>query len=395
MQESIRAVGKCRYLGLVLTIITGLLPASCGTDNNPPAAPPVRPNRPPVIIRLYQNPDRVLRNHRISVVAVTQDPDRDLLGHIWTSDRGTFPAGYGFSIVTWLSPEEPGPSTLYLSVTDREFTVSDSMIVETSELDPPTGMTFVLGPSVADLYWERSPDENIDHWKGYEISMTPSPINSIPEEERHLHRLALLEGGNRQFRRGGLSRGTLYYFSVSSVRGWGAWIESEGRWETEERSGPGPEVVLSPRPEWNAFTTELAHPGGSFALDLSAGTVHPIDVYNPSEVSDRDLYFGTSDPMDGRGPVWMKSVSLLANRNEAWSDRVVRFKLLGYDWSVNTTTGDGWMEQVPVERDLVYAVLLPEGNYAKIQITGVEGGHPYRQIQLRWAYQTIPDFPAF
>ncbi len=395
MLERTRAAIGCRSPVSVLLLLFGLLPVSCGSDSNPPGTIPTPPNRPPQIIRLYHSPDRVLRNHRVDAIAVTYDPDGDRLGHIWTANRGSFPAGFGQRTVTWLSPEEPGLSTLYLSVTDREFTVGDSMVVVTSDLAPPTGMDFVLGPSIADLLWDRSPDENVDHWRGYEIYMSPSPIHSIPEGEHHRYRVALVETGNRWFRRGGLARGTLYYFSAGSLRGWGRWMETEGRWETEERSGPGPEVVLSPRPEWPAFTTELAHPGGPLAIDMSAGAVRPLDVHDASGLSDRDLYFGTSDPMDGPGPVWMKSVSLLANRNEVWSGRVVRFKSLGEDWNINTTTDDGWEEQVPVVVGRVYAALLPEGNYAKIQITSLEGAHPNRLTQLRWAYQTIPDFPVF
>lgn len=383
----IRCSGAC-----LLAAASGLLLASCGDDAQPKKPPG---NRPPVISRVYHDPPRVLRNHRVSAIAVTSDPDNDLLGHIWTADRGVFPAGYGLRVVPWISPQDHGTSTLRVSVSDGEFTVRDSVVIETMDLDPPGGLSFIAGSSVVDLAWERGPDEGVDHWTGYEVFMAQVPISSIPEEDLGRHRVGFVQGAIRQYRRGGLTRGTLYHFAIGSLRGWGAWIEDGERWEIEERSGPGQEVVLSPRPEWPAHITEFGHPGGSFALNLSAGSVRRLDVHDPSVVAERDLYFGTADPMDGPGPIWMKSVSLLANRHEGWSERVVRLKLLGNDWSVNTTTDDGWSEQIAVDIGLVYAVLLPEGNFAKIQITSIVGAHPYRQIQLQWAYQTIPGFPVF
>jgi len=285
---------------------------------------------------------------------------------------------------------------LYLSVTDGEFTVRDSMVVELADLLPPGSLGFVLGSSVVDLAWDASPDEGMDHWRGYEVYMAPVPMSSIPEGELIRYRMAFVPDQIQELRRGGLTRGTLYYFAVGSLRGWGVWMENEQRWEMEERSGPGPEVVLSPRPEWlHLGVTELANPGGKVALDLSAGAIRPLDVQDPSGVADRDLYFGTSDPMDGPGPLRMKSISLLANRHEGWSERVVRFKLLGDDWNVSTTSDEGWLEEISVEIAKVYAVLLPEGNYAKIRITEIARSYPYRQMQLQWAYQTVPDLPVF
>jgi hypothetical protein len=122
-------------------------------------------------------------------------------------------------------------------------------------------------------------------------------------------------------------------------------------------------------------------------------------AFRPDEPSIRDqidLYIGTTDPEDGPGRLMFKSPDQLAYRHPDWADRNVQLKWLGDTWFIPETDSSGFAASVPLENKNVIAVLLPDGHFAKFQVTdSLKTAYPYRQIQYRWAYQTIPGYPRF
>lgn len=208
----------------------------------------------------------------------------------------------------------------------------------------------------------------------------------IPPDSLDVLQVATVPDTGHTYRAFRLLLGVRYYYCVRCVRSWDG---------TTEYSGLSSEVDLAPRPSGNLVLWEEALPTGGTCVSLAKGEVLPLDPSDPSGIADRDLYFGTSDSLDGAGTLRLKSVSLLANRNPAWAGRRIKLKAIGTNWNVNTTSDTLWTDHATVVVGEVYAILLPEGNYAKVQVTSVVGVYPRRQIQLQWAYQLIPGYARF
>jgi hypothetical protein len=330
----------------------------------------------------------------VDAAASARDSDDQILRYFWSATRGSFPLGSHWSSVSWFSPDDPGLDSLTVHVTDSHDTVSASVAIVVQSVAAPTVLIASAGTSIADLRWTASPDDGSDAWQGYEIFAATRSFERIPPDSVSAYRIAgpITESS---FRASGLMRGTIYYFRVGALRAW------EGR---EERSSLTPEIDLAPRAEWTKQLQEVQNPAGGLAIDLSSGEVRPLD---PADVSGnavfaRDLYFGTSDPLDGPGPASapatprIKSVSLLANRNAEWARHRVWLKRLGSDWSVSTVSDDGWGEQADLEHGAVYAVKTPEGNFSKLLVADLPVAiSPYRQLTMKWAFQSIPGYPRF
>jgi len=249
----------------------------------------------------------------------------------------------------------------------------------------------MAGASIIDLRWKASQDDGAEGWRGYEVYQSTRSFAGIPAESLDAYRITPEPQLSNSFRAAGLVRGHIYWFRVGSVRGW------EGR---TERSPLTAEADAAPRPEWNKQVQEIGNPSGVQGIDLSSGEVRRLDPADASALAAFDLYFGTTDPFDGPGPPGslagprLKSVSELANRNPAWAARVVQIKYLGTNWEVPAIVDDGWSREVDLFEGAVYAVKTPEGNYAKILVSSLTGEvSPYRQLSLKWAYQTVRGYP--
>lgn len=378
-------------------LVLGLMLAGCGGDDGPGTQPPT--NALPQITSVTATPRRTLTHMQVRAIAVARDADHVLLRYSWSATRGGFPLSMAQSSVSWLSPDEPGLDSLTVYVTDMHDTVSASVPVLVESVEPPSSLVAAIGTSIADLRWTVSSDEAPDStWQGYEVFAATRSLGSIPRDSLSAYRIAG-PVTTSSYRASGLSRGTIYHFGVGSLRAWGP---PDNR--REERSPLAPEIDIAPRAEWTKQLQEVRNPAGGLALDLSAGEVRAL---NPADVSGngvyaRDLYFGTSDSLDGPGPAGnpakprIKSVSLLANRNAEWARHRVRVKRLGSDWTVSTVSDDGWGEEADLELGAVYAVKTSEGNYAKLLVADLPTAvSPYRQLTVKWAYQSIPGYPRF
>ena len=361
----------------------------CGGDSS--THPPVINNNPPVIERMYTIPPRVHAAEEVTVLANITDADNDRLTFRWTCTRGTLPDGNVQGSTTWQTPSTRGRDTLRVRVADAADTVIGFLTVDLLLPGAPPRVTLINASSLLEVHWDRSLDQGINGWQGYEIfvadhslaglsdeQVLPFRLRDTPFNEPSLAlRISRLRDGTS------LRVGTKYFVHLRSLRSF------EGM---TERSEPSVEVNGSPRPEWvQAQFTELNHRLGASALDLSTGRMLSLDPADASGIASRDLY------LDGGidGALELRSVSRLSEVNPAWSARAAQIKPLGEDWEVSTTTDDGWSDAVEIQEDGVYAIKLPEGNYAKVRVADITGFAPNRQIQVVWAYQTIPSYPSF
>jgi hypothetical protein len=377
----------------LLLVFPAILLAGCGGGDS--TKPPETPNSLQLrSIRVFT--PRVLTHMPAEVVVSVRAPAGAVLWYSWSATRGTFPTGAGAASVAWMSPDDPGLDTLTVRVTDRHDSMTASVSVNVATVAPPSGVTVLAGGSIADLGWTPSPDEPLPAWAGYEVYSSTRSLENVPTDSLPAYRIAGPVTGN-SFRASGLRSGRIYYYRVGALRAWA--VQEEQR---EERSPLTPQLDMAPRPEWTQQLREVRNPAGGLAIDLSAGEARPLDPADASGVYARDLYFGTSDPLDGPGPAAtpatprLKSIALLANRDPGWARQHVFIKRLGSDWNVSTVSDNGWAEEVDLEQDAVYAVKTPEGNFAKLQVADLTGlVSPYRQLAVRWAYQTIPGYPHF
>ena len=351
--------------------------------------PFVDENDPPVIRGIILSPTRVhaAEEIRVRVEAVDGDPGTDLR-YRWEVTRGSFPLGRTIPGVQWNTALERGFDTLTVRVTDLEDTVYASHVVELVLPAAPPSVGTVNFSNLADVRWASSIDEGIQHWRGYLVYAGEEDLRNKSEADLLPFLVTPAPTPATARRILGLEIGTRYFFHTRSVR------EYEGVVEYGPLSEP---ADMSPRPEnLIAQVFEMARFSGGHGVDLSAQSRLLLDPNDPSPLPGVDLYVGTSDPLDGPGTLMLKSVSLLANRNEAWGSREVLIKTLEEEeWEVATTTDDEWSTSVPAVRDHVYAVKTPEGNYAKLRVTDVQGGHPNRSVRLQIAYQTLPNYPSF
>ncbi len=388
--SSARGSGPCRA-ALLLVVLAGWL-AGCG-KNEGSGKPDPSGNELPQILSVNLIKPRTLTHTAAEAVVTARDVDDPILKYDWSATRGSFPLGHNWVNVFWFTPDDPGLDSLTVRVTDSHDTVRAHLPVRVESVAPPSALAAAAGTSIADLRWTASIDEGPDStWQGYEVYAATRSFSRIPPDSLAAYRIA---GPIREsaFRASNLTRGTIYFFRVGALRAWA------GR---EERSPLTSEVTSAPRAEWTTQLHEVRNPLGGLAIDLSAGVVRPLDPADATGLSARDLYFGSSDPLDEPGPPAdpalprLKSVSLLANRNAAWASRRVWIKRLGSDWSVSTVSDDGWGEEVDLEAGAVYALKTPERNFGKLLITDLPGGiSPYRQITVKWAFQSLRDYPYF
>jgi hypothetical protein len=379
--------GPRRALFLVAVVGAGFL--ACSRKSN--TTTPDYSNHPPEITGIVLSPTRVHVHQRIHATVAAFDPDGDRLSVRWRASRGSFPEGNGTSSVIWQSPDVWGVDTLVARVSDILHEVTQDFVVAPVGIAPPDSLRYTSSPSSVVLRWRRSADDpvvaGVDttgySWRGYEVFRATRSFAEIPDSEAIYYRVnspAPWVPGN-SVRVTGLESGVRYWFRVSARRSWADQIR---------KSAPSQEIDLAPRPEWNLEVSEVKR-----ALDLSAGLDRSLDPEDISGVDDRDVYFGTVDPLDVPDTLCLKSVSLLSNRRPEWGAREVQIQAAGRDWQIGTVPAGEWSRQVKADVGEVYVMHLPEGNYAKLQIVSIRGYPPFRQIQLRWAYQLIPEYANF
>jgi hypothetical protein len=131
---------------------------------------------------------------------------------------------------------------------------------------------------------------------------------------------------------------------------------------------------------------------GSWGIHLPDGSVQPLD---PAHVDMVDIYLGTDSPIDQGGLLRLKSPSLLAYRDPAWSTRTTGIQEIEEGWGEPIAPEDEYLDQVPVAPGRVYAIRTPEGHYAKLHISQIPGAPPERRIWFQWAWQPLQGYPRY
>jgi hypothetical protein len=389
-----RLSGPRRRFSLAALAALSLLAGACG---NSATTKPPEGNHPPTVVSLTVTPALPHARERVLASVVANDRDNDRLTYSWKASRGSFPEGYRSPAVAWLTAGDRGTDTLRVSIGDQHFLIKDSLVVSLRGVSRPDSIRFrPQGASVIMLVWGASPDHNprgytVTGWRGYEVFRAPRSFAEIPEGSLGDYLITPQPVPDESLAVMNLRPGNLYWFAVRSVRS----LPNEDGTTWTERSGISPEVTAYSLPGGAVELREIDHPQGAQAVDLSdGGAVRALDPRDTSAVDRFDLFVGADSAHPGE--LALKSVSLLRGIDPAWGARRVGIKAIGTNWDARTTTDDGWAEEAELVEGEVYALKLPEGNFAKIELFDVIRGYaPYRQANLKWAYQVIPDFPHF
>jgi len=375
----------CESVSLLVPLVVLFLATACGKETT--VDPVVEENTPPRIERILIRADRVHAAEDVSVSVVTDDVDGDRLRYRWSATRGEFPIGPGTSGTVWRTARQRGVDTLRILVYDFEDSVRAVLPVPLVLPAGPESLGTTSFSNQIDVLWDRSGDDGISNWVGYDVFMDTASLVGKTLEELELLRVNAEPVRGTRHRVLGLQTGQKYFFEVRSRREYDGTIE-QSEFVEETDAAPRPDGTVSFFRELQSVTP--------VAFDISAGRVRSINVSDPTRLADYDLYLGTTEPDDlGEFDLVFKSVSELGSRNAGWAERVVQIKPLGFDWSVAETDDEGWGTTAILEDERVYAVKTPEGNYGKFQVTGRNGFFPNRNVWILWAYQTLPGYPKF
>jgi hypothetical protein len=361
-----------------------LLAAGCGLGSGERTFPPPE-NVPPEIHEIRVSPSRLHRSEQATLTGVVEDVDRDFLIYRWSARHGSFPLDQVRFSVPYRAPDAGVADTVSLLVADAQDTTTLDRVIRLANLAGAGDLNVVAEANRVGVTWAASVDEGLYDFRGYHVYSADRSFSTIPAEELAGYQRTSEPQRTRLFFVSGLLQGTIYFFQVRAVRG------------TGEMSAFAGEKDAAPRPQGlGQQMSEIGYPERTpQAFDFSRGVQISFDPANPSDVPSIDFYLGTTAADDGEGPLALKSPDLLAPRNPVWETRTVEFKVIGGDWSIGETDTTGFSREAPVGLDTVVAVRLPEGRYAKVQVTSILNSYPYRQIQYRWAYQPIPDYPKF
>lgn len=376
-----------------LLLLFGCLTILSGCEKKTPTRVPNDENSLPAVTQAYVRPERVLASIQARVYCQASDEDDQFIGYRWRATGGEFPFGTKARSVVWRSPLYPGRDTIYVTVTDYVDSVTASFTVDILPVGPPQSLSFVNGSSLVDLAWDLSSDSDVAGFTGYEVFAGPVSMAGMDAEAILPYKLTPSPVDRRNFRVRGLPTGSKIYCHVRSRRDYAGIIE---------RSVVGPEIETAPRLDGfsidpasgeTAPLYEVASRHGAFGLHLPGGQIEPLDP----AIRDRiDLYLGTEGSDDQSGALRIKSPSLLAYRDVAWSGRATGIWKLGGTWQTAEAPEDPPLAAgAAVELGAVYGLVTAEGRYAKVRVLEQEGIYPDRAVWLQWAWQPIPGFPRF
>ncbi len=253
------------------------------------------------------------------------------------------------------------------------------------EFAPPTNLRATNGNEHVVLTWSASPDEGLDEFQRYNIYRgTTSLLGVDPGQLEQLgNKVGSVNAGVTTFQTT-VANGTLYYFHVRAEKDDGGF------------SGATNEVQAAGRPEGEGVILEEFASEGDSGFDFSSGNTVSLAQDNPDRFTLTDVYLGTGDPEDDPvGVLSLKSPELLARLNAEWSNVKSTIKIIGTDWSANTTEATGFVTQFDVIEGGVYAVKTPTNNYAKLMVESIDGEAGSRSITFRFAFQTTPNLIQF
>ncbi len=249
----------------------------------------------------------------------------------------------------------------------------------------PTNVRVANGDQNITIRWDASTNESDSDFKRYNIYRGTSSLIGVSEDQLDQlgYKVGTATSADRSFTTT-VANGTLYYFHVRGEKNDGTLSHP-----SDEKRGAG-------RLEGEGkIIFEFASTGDS-GFDFSEGSVVALIETNPDRFDLTDIYLGTSDANDDPGsPLSLKSPELLERLNGGWSGKAAGLKFLGTDWSANTTTAEGFDDQVGLLTDAIYVIKTPLSNYVKLQVTSIDGTAGTRSITFRYAFQPTPNLIQF
>ena len=94
-------------------------------------------NTKPVIESITASADTLKTLEIIQLQCIVSDEDNDDISYEWSAKMGTFPDGNSESSLNWQAPNESGKYFIKVTVSDGDFTISDSIEVMILEKNKP------------------------------------------------------------------------------------------------------------------------------------------------------------------------------------------------------------------------------------------------------------------
>jgi hypothetical protein len=257
------------------------------------------------------------------------------------------------------------------------------------EFAPPTNLVYSNGDQQVFLSWDATPDEGRDDFAQYNVYRHTSSLLGLASAEIEPYKIH--SGAEVTHTDTNLDNETVYYYTVRAEK------------DNGDLTDPTNEIDTSPRAQGLVTLAEFsaAAPSG---LDLSSGMAFGISSADPDNRPFVDIYLGTADEGDPPDqPLTLKSPNLIDAAPGVWV-RQAGLKLIT-SWDEATTANSGWLEEITLgatEEEIegkVIAVRTPiEGSdfrYGKIEVLSVQGDSGERQIDIRWAYQSVANYIRF
>lgn len=262
-----------------------------------------------------------------------------------------------------------------------------------TEFAPPTNLRYVNGDGQISLSWDGSPDAGRSEFAGYDVYQSDESMIGLTPAE-----LAPLRVNTTAITTTGyidaVANGERWYYQVRAVKDNGDLSAATNEIDTAARADGG-SIVL----------TEFAAPTLPSGFDFSTGMAVALSSSTPDNRLMVDMYLGTTGSNDETDqPLAIKSPALVLNGSPDWAARAAGFKLLD-TFDSATTSNSGWQDSITLGANpgeiegKVIAVKIPiEGSntfYGKFRIDDASGPSGQRQIEITWAYQSIPNYIRF
>lgn len=120
------------YARFIIIFSLLIITISCTQDENSPINPN---NNSPKIVVLSADQSDLFVNEITKLTCYANDEDNDVLTYSWNSPEGSFPKGTTGSLVDWKAPEKVGNFIVEVSVSDKQVSVIDTLLM--SVIDDP------------------------------------------------------------------------------------------------------------------------------------------------------------------------------------------------------------------------------------------------------------------
>lgn len=161
----------------IICLISAFILFLSGCDD--PSSPS---NQSPVISSIEVFPEHQKINQQVKITCIADDAEDDSLFYNWQVSAGEIISGNNTSEILFATPDIPGNLTVSVKVSDEEFSVSDSIILNINDNIPPTvpSNPFPLNNSIIEdetvtLIWNSNDEDDVSITYDVYFGLTPEP----------------------------------------------------------------------------------------------------------------------------------------------------------------------------------------------------------------------------